>query len=256
LKEERQNPSPDVPTADTTLQNRDIEPDAESLAQIEKRKSKVRTAWISFMGRVVAQVVGAAATIVFGLLLVQKYHATPGPEVAAAPVARVRGPVDPHVRSLAVLPLEDYSAIPQSAQLVNGLTEELISQLAQRDGFRVISRTSSMRYREVERRLPDIARELRVDWIVEGSVSVAGSRARVTAQLIDADTDEHVWARSYDRTLDDPLSLQVEIAATVTADLAAALAFPQPDSGARTSTGQSDWEPCLPDQRALVTDTR
>jgi TolB-like protein len=257
LKEELATPSPNAPPTDARLLDGDTEPGGETLAQIEKRKSKVRTAWISFMGRVVAQVVGAAATIIFGLLLVQKYHAAPAaPAPNATPSSRARGQTDPHMKSLAVLPLEDYSTSPQSAQLVNGLTEELISQLAQTERLRVISRTSSMRYRDVRKPLPEIARDLNVDWIVEGSLTVAGARARLTAQLIDANTDEHVWVRSYDRTLADPLSLQVEIAATVTADLAAVLSPVRPDTPARPLPGGSTSEPCLQDRRALVADTR
>jgi TolB-like protein len=256
LKEQPPTSSPGEPTADAGPSHRDAEPAAAALAQVEKRKNKVRTAWISFMGRVVAQVVGAAATIVFGLLLVQKYHAAPTPDAHPAPVARARGPFDPRVKSLAVLPIEDYSPGPQPAGFVNGLTEELITQLAQREDLRVISRTSSMRYKEIKKPLPDIARELRVDWIIEASLAVTGSRARVTAQLIDANTDEHVWARSYDRTISDPLSLQTEIAARVTADLAAALSPTRSDRPTGPSGSESSGEPSLTDQPALVAGTR
>jgi hypothetical protein len=88
------------------------------------------------------------------------------------------------------------------------MTDALIADLAQIDGLRVISRTSSMQYKGQQKGLPEVAQELGVDFIVEGSVMRAGDRVRVTAQLIDARRDAHVWAHNYDHTVRDVLTLQ------------------------------------------------
>ncbi|MGZ5492095.1 MAG: tetratricopeptide repeat protein [Thermoanaerobaculia bacterium] len=95
------------------------------------------------------------------------------------------------------------------------MTDALITDLAQIRGLRVISRTSVMQYKKVRKRLPEIARELNVDAVVEGTVTRSGSRVRVTAQLIHAPTDQHLWARSYERDLVDILRLQGELAQAI-----------------------------------------
>jgi TolB-like protein/Tfp pilus assembly protein PilF len=185
----------------------------------DKQKDKLRSAWISFVGRIVAQVVGALATVALGLMIAGRVgHRAPepSPPASAAPPA-VRGSeqrVDGR-RSIAVLPLENLSGDPKQEYFADGMTEALISDLAQLGGLRVISRTSSMAYKGKRPALRDVARELEVDWIVEGSVMRAGSRVRVTAQLVDARRDEHLWAKSYDHTLRDILTLQGEVAAAV-----------------------------------------
>jgi TolB-like protein len=120
--------------------------------------------------------------------------------------------------------LNSFSPDAGDEYVADGMTEALIAELAQVHGLRVISRTSSMRYKGAQRALPDIARELDVDMIVEGSIVKAGNRLRVTAQLIDANSDEHVWAATYDRAVQDLLVVQQEIAAAVTGEIAAALA--------------------------------
>jgi TolB-like protein/DNA-binding winged helix-turn-helix (wHTH) protein len=121
----------------------------------------------------------------------------------------------PRIRSLAVLPLENLSADPAQDYFADGMTDELITMLARHSGLRVISRTSAMQYRKVHRPLPDIARELGVDGILEGSVSRFGERVQINVQLIYAPTDTHVWAESYDRNLSDVISLQSELAQTI-----------------------------------------
>jgi TolB-like protein/DNA-binding winged helix-turn-helix (wHTH) protein len=118
----------------------------------------------------------------------------------------------PTIRSLAVLPLKNLSGDPSQDYFAEGMTDELITRLAQISALRVISRTSVMTYKSVQKSLPDIARELNVDAVVEGSVSRSGERVRITAQLIRAPTDTHVWAQSYDEGLQDTLALQSKVA--------------------------------------------
>ncbi len=197
-----------------------------------KKRNKVRSAWISFVGRILAQFVGASASILLGMALLQKYqtaHANPADQAPAvtpvaqhpASTARERG--FSGQPSLAVLPLEAFSSEPGQKHLAAAMTEALITALAQVEGIRVISRTSSMHYQGVAKALPDIGRELGVDFIVEGSVAKAGDRVRVTAQLINAATDEHVWARSYGRPARDTLAFQDAITATIVRDLTIAM---------------------------------
>jgi len=116
------------------------------------------------------------------------------------------------IRSLAVLPLENLSKDPEQEYFVDGMTDELITDLAKVGQLQVISHTSVERYKGTKLPLPEIARELGVDAVVEGRVMRSGDRVRITAQLIDARTDRHLWAESYDRHLIDVLSLQDEVA--------------------------------------------
>jgi len=119
------------------------------------------------------------------------------------------------IKALAVLPLEDLSSDPGRDYFADGMTEALITDLAKIKALRVISRTSVMQYRGVRKPLPQIARELNVDAVVEGSVLRAGNRVRITAQLIHAAADQHLWAESYERDLRDILSLQSEVAQAI-----------------------------------------
>src|SRR5437870_1208520 len=118
----------------------------------------------------------------------------------------------PRVRSLAVLPLENLSGDPQQEYFAEGLTEALITTLAKIGELRVVSRTSAMQYKGVHKALREIARELEADAIVEGTVLRVGRRVRITAQLIDAPNETHLWAESYERDLRDVLTLQAEVA--------------------------------------------
>jgi len=121
----------------------------------------------------------------------------------------------PRMRSLAVLPLENLSHDPQQEYFAEGLTEALITTLAKIGELRVVSRTSAMHYRGVHKPLHEIARELEVDAIVEGTVLRAGHRVRITAQLIDASKETHLWAESYERDLRNVLALQAEVAQAI-----------------------------------------
>jgi len=121
----------------------------------------------------------------------------------------------PKFRSLAVLPLDNLARDPEQEYLADGLTEALITTLAKIGELRVVSRTSSMLYKGVRKSLREIARELDVDTIVEGTVLRAGDRVRITAQLIDPAKETHLWAESYDRHLRDILDLQADVARAI-----------------------------------------
>lgn len=133
----------------------------------------------------------------------------------AQPGSRESAPEARRIQALAVLPLEDLSGEPGHDYFADSMTEALITSLAKIKQLRVISRTSVMQYKGARRPLPEIARELNVDAVVEGSVLRSGERVRIAAQLIHATTDLHLWAESYERDFQDILSLQSEIARQV-----------------------------------------
>jgi TolB-like protein/DNA-binding winged helix-turn-helix (wHTH) protein/Flp pilus assembly protein TadD len=119
------------------------------------------------------------------------------------------------IRSLAVLPLESLSNDASQDYFADGMTDELISNLGQISALRVISRTSVMVYKHARKPLPQIARELNVDAVVEGTVLRSGDRVRITAQLIDASSDKHLWSQSYEGELRDTLALQNQVARAI-----------------------------------------
>jgi TolB-like protein/DNA-binding winged helix-turn-helix (wHTH) protein/Flp pilus assembly protein TadD len=119
------------------------------------------------------------------------------------------------VHSLAVLPFENLSGDTEQEYFADGMTAELITELAKISSIRVISRTSVMRYKRNLKPLADIARELSVDAVVEGEVLRSQNRVRVTAQLVDASTDRHLWSETYDRDLRDVVSLQADVAQSI-----------------------------------------
>jgi eukaryotic-like serine/threonine-protein kinase len=123
------------------------------------------------------------------------------------------------VRSIAVLPLENLTGDPAQQYFSDGMTDALITDLAQVGSLRVISRTSIMHYRDSRKSLPEIARELGVDAVVEGTVARSGDRVRIDAQLIEAATDRHLWAKSYEREIRDVLALQGELARTIASEI-------------------------------------
>src|SRR5205814_474242 len=125
------------------------------------------------------------------------------------------------IRSLAVLPLENLSHDPEQDYFADGVTEELITDLSQIGALRVISRSSVMRYKKTEKPLPQIAQELGVDGILEGSIRRSGDRVRITAQLIYAPEDQNLWAQSYERDLRDVLGLQSAIAKAIADEIQA-----------------------------------
>jgi TolB-like protein/DNA-binding winged helix-turn-helix (wHTH) protein len=122
----------------------------------------------------------------------------------------------PAVHSLAVLPLENLSGDKEQEYFADGMTGALIADLAQIRSLRVISRTSAMHFKGSKETLPQIGRELQVDAVVEGAVVRRENRVRITAQLIEVSSDQHLWARTYERDLKDTLGLQDEIARDIT----------------------------------------
>jgi TolB-like protein/DNA-binding winged helix-turn-helix (wHTH) protein/Flp pilus assembly protein TadD len=119
------------------------------------------------------------------------------------------------IRSLAVLPLESLSSDSSQDYFADGMTDELISDLGQISALRVISRTSVMVYKHARKPLPQIARELNVDAVLEGTVLRSGDRVRITAQLIEASTDKHLWSQTYEGELRDTLTLQNKVARAI-----------------------------------------
>jgi TolB-like protein/DNA-binding winged helix-turn-helix (wHTH) protein/Flp pilus assembly protein TadD len=128
---------------------------------------------------------------------------------------RSRGRPPVAIRSLAVLPLDNFSGDVSQDYFADGMTDELITDLAQIGALRVISRTSVMSYKHARKPLPEIARELNVDAVVEGSVQRFGDQVRITAQLIQAPADRHLWAESYEGNLRDTLTLQKQVARAI-----------------------------------------
>lgn len=139
--------------------------------------------------------------------------------VAANPRGRAASGEVESVESLAVLPLENLSDDPGQAYFVEGMHEAMISELAQIAALRVISRTSVLSYRDAPKSIPEIAKELGVDAVVEGSVLKAGDRVRITAQLVDGATDRHLWSRSYEGSLADVLALQRDVAREIAREI-------------------------------------
>jgi serine/threonine protein kinase/tetratricopeptide (TPR) repeat protein len=132
-------------------------------------------------------------------------------------------PVSHKIESVAVLPLENLTGDASQEYFADGMTEELIGDLSKISALRVPSRTSIMRYRKTTKSLPEIAKELGVDAIVEGSVSRSGQQVKITAQLIDASKDKHLWADSFQRDLKDVLALQGEVARAIAQEVRAKL---------------------------------
>jgi len=145
---------------------------------------------------------GAAVLAFFTVVLVQYRGGAKGRKQIA-------------IKSLAVLPLKNLSGDPTQEYLADGMTEALIGRLSGIHDLRVISRTSAMHFKDTQLAVPEIARTLGVDAIVEGSVIREGGRIRVHAQLIRAATDEHFWSETYDRELPDVLTLQSEVAESI-----------------------------------------
>src|SRR5215467_7049301 len=123
------------------------------------------------------------------------------------------------ISSLLVLPLENLSGDPEQEYLADGLTEELTTSLAKIGALRVISRTTAMYYKRARKPLPEIARELGVEGVIEGSLIRAAGHVRVSAQLLHAPTDTHLWADSYDRDMRDILTLLSEVTQAIVREI-------------------------------------
>jgi len=136
-----------------------------------------------------------------------------------AAVEQVLPEADHRIQSLAVLPLENLSQDPEQEYFADGVTDELITELAKIRALRVISRTSVQQFKRVRKPLREIARRLNVDAVVEGTILRCGNRVRITAQLIDVRREEHLWAESYERDLGDVLRLQGEVAQAISGQI-------------------------------------
>ena len=162
-------------------------------------RSAARRGWIT--GLVGGLAVIALVVLVVGAGWKHRLFGEPGPT---------------SIRSVAVLPMQNLSNDPNQEYFVDGMTDELITDLAQLHDLKVVSKTSIMRYKGTRLPLPQIGRELGVDAVVEGSVLRSGDRVRITAQLIRTATDRNIWAESYDGDLKDVLSLQARVAEEIT----------------------------------------
>jgi TolB-like protein/DNA-binding winged helix-turn-helix (wHTH) protein len=128
-------------------------------------------------------------------------------------------PRPPRIQSLAVLPLVTLSGDPDQDYFADGMTEALITDLAKINALRVISRTSIMQYKGTKKALPEIATELNVDALIEGTVARSGSRVRITANLVQASPEKHLWSESYENEVGDALAVQGEIAQAVAREI-------------------------------------
>jgi TolB-like protein/DNA-binding winged helix-turn-helix (wHTH) protein/Tfp pilus assembly protein PilF len=147
--------------------------------------------------------------------------------ISIALIIRSGSHSSPAIRSLAVLPLENLSGDASQDYFSDGMTDELITELGQIAGLRVISRTSMMTYKGARKSIPQIAHELNVDAVVEGTVLRSGNQVRITAQLIQAEDDKHLWARSYEGELRDTFSLQNEVARAIATQIRTKLNPPE-----------------------------
>jgi TolB-like protein/Tfp pilus assembly protein PilF len=169
------------------------------------------------------------AAVVF--LVFEAYILESEPEPVPLPVEPVSVPVEPVLadgptareKSIAVLPFANMSGDPEQEFFSDGISEELLNVLAKVKGLRVISRTSAFAFKGTNTSIPEIAKKLGVKHVLEGSVRMAGDRVRITTQLIEVETDSHLWSESYDRELSDIFAVQDEIAAKVGEALKVAL---------------------------------
>ena len=173
-------------------------PVRETPEQVSRRPPTVRRLWV--LGGLAVVAVAAILILVFGVGD-RRREAGMGGAVS--------------LQSLAVLPLENLSAEPEQEYFADGMTDTLITELAKIEALKVISRTSSMQYKNTVKSLPQIGGELGVEGIIEGTVLRSGDRIRVTAQLIDVDSDRHLWADSYERPMDDVFALYSEVARAI-----------------------------------------
>jgi len=132
---------------------------------------------------------------------------------------RLLGAPPPQIDSIAVLPLDNLSGDPEQEYFVEGMHEALTAELSKISALKVISRTSAMRYKNTDKPMPQIARELDVDALIEGSVVREGDQVRITVQLIHGPTDKHLWADSYQRELRGVLALQSEVARAIASQI-------------------------------------
>src|SRR4029079_7822344 len=168
----------------------------------------------------------AALLVALGDFALDKFVLAPRRAASVAEVATaVPAPAKPAAaeRSIAVLPFQNMSDDKGNQYFADGIAEELLNQLAHVPALQVAGRTSSFAFRDRNQDLREIARQLGVAWVMEGSVRRSGERVRITAQLIKAETGFHAWSETYDRSLTDIFAVQDEIANAITGALKASL---------------------------------
>lgn len=178
-----------------------IAPVAEQARAVHRSQFHIRALWIAALAT--ATIVALVVGLNMGEWRQRLFHRASG-----APM-----------QSLAVLPLENLSGSPEEGHFADGMTDQLITQLARIRTLRVISRQSVMQYKGTNKSLSQIASELHVEALVQGSVLRAGNRVRITAQLVRASPEEHLWAESYERDVRDIISLQQEVALEIASQI-------------------------------------
>jgi TolB-like protein len=232
-------------------------PASDRLGKAEKKRrrkaARLRAVWISFTGRILAQFVGASASILLGMMLIHNYKApAQGTEKAALArepaayegrVARTGDAAGRPRPSIVVLPMDDYALAATGDRFAQALTELVTASLAERGSLVVLSRTSASRVAARHGSVPAIAREFGVDLVLEASVTRTADRVRVVAQLIDGRSDEHLWAGRFDGATGDTLGLQSDIAARIARSVDAAVS----GSALRPAIMTSRWMSVAPD---------
>ncbi|HST30823.1 MAG TPA: hypothetical protein VLK27_08300 [Chthoniobacterales bacterium] len=179
-------------------------------------------------------IIVAAAVLAAALLVFQFVRTRQSPAIAAA---KQTAPTSAMEKSVAVLPFENLSSDKENAFFAQGIQDEIITTLSRISGLRVISRTSTAHYNSAPENLAEIARQLRVSHVLEGSVQKAGDQVHINVQLIQAETDGHLWAQSYDRRLSDIFSVEAEVAKSIADSLRTTLS---PQEKARVEAKPTD----------------
>ena len=186
---------------------------AEEVTPRESNAPKAGRKWTAI---IVAAAVLAAALLAFQFARTRSSATAELPKQTATNAATTD-------KSVAVLPFENLSSDKENAFFAQGIQDEIITTLSRISGLRVISRTSTARYSSAPENLPEIARQLRVSNVLEGSVQKAGDRVHINVQLIQADNDAHLWAQSYERQLIDIFGVEAEVAKSIADSLQATL---------------------------------
>ena len=197
--------------------------------EVAPQESKTRKPGSKWTAVIVTAAVLAAALLAFQFVRTRRSPAIESPK-QTAPTAALD-------KSVAVLPFENLSSDKENAFFAQGIQDEIITTLSKISGLRVISRTSTVRYNSAPDNLSEIARQLRVSNVLEGSVQKAGDRVHINVQLIQADNDAHLWAQSYDRQLTDIFSVEAEVAKNIADSLQATLS---PQEKARVEAKPTD----------------
>jgi TolB-like protein/tetratricopeptide (TPR) repeat protein len=212
-------------------------PDARPVSEVLRSGVRARAA---------AALAALALTVAVGLIWLVRERSSIQPASASG-----------GIRSLAVLPLQNFSGNPEQDYLSDGMTEALIARLSTIHALRVISRTSAMQFKGTRKSVPTIGKELNVDAVIEGSVLRSGDKIRVTVQLIRADTDEHLWSGTYDRGLQDVLALQSDVTQGISAHIESAVTGARRGSAVAPRTVAPDvYEAYLKGQFALHKNNR